>query len=212
MWELRYLNSCLRQLVSCKSPESPQIQQGYWLLCNLRYSNWKQLCLGVLNWTESSIWEGIMWIFCQRNPKVNRSWWEFFFSFFSTPFLSLCGWKNCTLQQRAHCETFQKTFSAASLENLNIILDGKHHSRKKTNHWPMRQAMYMVIVENMFFHFSVCNFEYLHFLISQELCPRLSRCTCLLSEDSHVFTFQKLWHGICCHVLWHCLTDFYFIY
>lgn len=78
MWELRYLNSCHRQLVSCKSLASPQIQPSYWLLCSLRYSSWKQLCLGVLNWTESSIWEGIMWIFCQRNPKLNRGGWDFF--------------------------------------------------------------------------------------------------------------------------------------
>lgn len=161
MWELRYQNSCLVQLVSCKSLESPQIQQGYWLWWKLRYSRWKQLCLGILTWTESSIWEGIMWIFCQRNPKLNRRWWDFFFCF-PLHFSWVCMVGKITLFNSEHtANLFKKTFSAVSLENQII------------NQWEKQHIV--VIIRTCYFIFlfailnDICNFESLKscFLLSK---------------------------------------------
>lgn len=128
MWELRYLNSCLGQLVSCKSLESPEIQQGYWFLWNLRYSSWKQLCLGVQQPELNLPFEKE---FCGYFAKEIPNWRDFggiFFSFFST-LLSLCGWKNYVIQQQVHCGTFQKDIFSSFFRKFS-----EHHSRKKSNH------------------------------------------------------------------------------
>lgn len=174
------------------------------------YSSWKQLCLGVLNWTESSIWEGIMWIFCQRNPKLNRGRWDFFLVLLYT-FLEFV-WL-----EKFHPSTASTLWNFSKNIFSIFFRKSEHHSVWWT---PFQKKIKSLTNEtsNVYGHCreQVLSFFCLQFwmifaflnlsrAVSSSL--KVSRCTCLLSQDSHDFTFQKLWHGIYCHVLRHCLTD-----
>lgn len=203
MWELRYLNSCLGQLVSCKSLESPEIQQGYWFLWNLRYSSWKQLCLGVQQPEPNLPFEKE---FCGYFAKEIPNWRDFGGIFFHS---SLHFWvcvvgKIMSFNSKYTVKLFKKTFSAASLENLLNTIPEKNQI---INQWEKKCNMVIVKKYSFNFLFAIWISAFLNLSKTMSSSLKVRIYTCLLSQDSHVFTFQELRYGICCHVLWQCLMS-----